>query len=73
MKEKFCHQGQQHLRYNLNKWVKKGTFDILDDISDNVTLVPLTNTLEDVNHGISIVGYCISESNYEKALHLTRE
>ena len=30
-------------------------------------------TLGNVNHAISIVGYWIFDSNYEKALHLTRE
>ena len=41
--------------YNLKKWVKKGTFDILNDISENFTLVKLMETLGNVNHAISIV------------------
>ena len=36
VQDKLCRQGQQHLRYNLKKWVKKGTFDILNDNSENL-------------------------------------
>ena len=46
MKDKLSHKGNQHLRYNLEKLVKKGTFDILNDISENLTLVQLMDTLE---------------------------
>ena len=56
-KEKIRHKGQHHIIYNLKKWVKKGTFDILNDISENFTLVKLMETLGNVNHAISIVGY----------------
>ena len=52
--------------------VEKGTFDILNEISKNVTLVQLMDTLGNVNRGISIVGYWIFHSNYKKALCLTR-
>ena len=57
MKEKLNHKGQQHLRYNPKKWVNKGNFYILNDISEDFTLVHLMDTLENVNHAISIVGY----------------
>ena len=67
------HKGEQHLRYILNKWKNKGYFGILNDISDNVTLVKLINTLVNVNDDISIVGYWIFYSNYKQALCLTRE
>ena len=72
MKYTLRHKGQQHILYNLKKWVK-GYFDILYDISENFTLVQLMNTLGNINHAISIVGYWIFDSNYEKALYLTRE
>ena len=52
---------------------KKGDSDILDEISENVTLVQLMETLVNLNHSISIVGYCMFESRYEKALCLTKE
>ena len=37
-KRKLCHIGEQHLRYNPKKW-KNSAFDILNNISENVTLV----------------------------------
>ena len=57
MKNSFCKKGEQHLICNLNKWVNKGDFDILNDTSYNVTLVQLTDKLLNTNHAISIVGY----------------
>ena len=57
----------------MKNWFNKGAFDILNYISENVTLVQLMETLGNVNHAISIVGYWIFDSNYEKALPLTRE
>ena len=70
-KKKLHHKGEQHLRYNINKW-EKGDFDILNDISENVTLLQLMDTLGNMNHSISIVGYWIFDSDYEKSLCLTR-
>ena len=72
MKDILRHKDKQHLIYDLNKWDKKGTFDILNEISKNVTLVNLIYTLGNVNHDFSIVGYWIFDSTYEKSLHLTR-
>ena len=40
-------------------------FDILNKISENVTLIQLMDSLGNVNHAISIVGHCIFESNYK--------
>ena len=73
LKERLCQIGEKNLRYNLNKWIKKGTFYILNNISENITLVQLMDTLGNVNHAINIVDYCIFDSNYDKELHLTRE
>ena len=73
MRDKLCHKGEHHRIYNLNKWKKKGVFDILNEISENVTLVQLMDNLVNVNHAISIVGYWIFDSNYLKTLHLTRK
>ena len=47
-------------------------FDILNDISENVTLVQLMDSIGNVNHSISIVGHWIFDSNYNKALCLTQ-
>ena len=59
MKEKLRHRGEQNLRYILKKWVKKGTFDILNDIIEYVNFVQLMDTLGNVNNAISISGYYI--------------
>ena len=48
-------------------------FDISTDISEHVTLVQLMDSIVNVNHAISVVGYWIFDSNYEKALVLSRE
>ena len=49
------------------------SFDIFTDTSENVTLVQLMNYLGNANNSISIVGYWIFESNYEKSLVINRE
>ena len=49
------------------------SYDILEDISEHVTLVQLMDYLGNVNHSISVVGYWIFDSNYEIALVLNRE
>ena len=50
-----------------------GSYSILNDISEHVNLVQLMYYLGNINHSISIVGYWIVDSNYKKALLLTRE
>ena len=47
-------------------------YKMLEEISENVTLVQLMYLLGNVNHAISIVGNWIFDSNYEKALVLNR-
>ena len=49
-----------------------GEYKILEDISANVTLVQLMDSLVNVNHAISVVGNWIFDSNYEKSLVLNR-
>ena len=66
-------KGEQNLRYNLTIWKKNDAFDILNDISENVTLVQLMDSLVNMNHATSIVGHWIFDSNYKKALCLTQE
>ena len=60
------------MNYSLVKYKKKGYYDIMIDISENVTLVQLMDSLGNVNHDISVVGYWIFDSNYKKALVLNR-
>ena len=66
-------KGKPKVHYSLRKYKKKGSYDILTDMSDNVTLVQLIYSLGNVNNAISVVGYWIFDSNYEKALVLDRE
>ena len=49
-----------------------GEYEVLEDISVNVTLVQLMDSLGNVNHAISVVGSWIFDSNYEKALVLNK-
>ena len=47
---------QPKVHYNLSKYKKKGSHNILSDISQNVNLVQLIDYLGNVNHAISVVG-----------------
>ena len=60
------------MHYKLIKYKKKGEYKIMENISANVTLVKLMDSLENVNHAINIVGNWIFDSNLEKALVLNR-
>ena len=59
--------------YRPIKYIKKGSFDTLTDISEHVILLQLMYYLVNVNHATSVVGYWIFDSKYEKALVLSRE
>ena len=50
-----------------------GSFDIITYISEHFNLVKLIYSLGNVNHAISVVGYCIFDLNYERALVINRE
>ena len=65
--------GGPRMFYSLRKYKKKVFYDILADISEHVTLVQLMDSLGNVNHDISVVGYRIFYSGYEIALVLNRE
>ena len=65
-------KGEQNLRYNMTIWRGKYAFDILNDISENFTLVQLMDSLGNVNHATSIVEHWIFDSKYKKALCLTQ-
>ena len=52
-------KGEHNLGYNLTIWKKKDDFDILNNISENVTLVQLTESQGNVNHAIIIVGHWV--------------
>ena len=73
MKNRRKIKGEQNLQYNLTMWKKNDDFDVLNDISEDVTLVQLMDSIVNVNRAISIVGCWIFDSNYKKALCLTQE
>ena len=50
-----------------------GSYDIMIEISEHVTIVHLMHFSFNVKHEISVVGHWIFESNYEKSLVLNRE
>ena len=62
--------GEARLHYNLIKYKKMREYKILGDISEDVILVQLMDSLGNVNHSISVVGNWIFDSNNEKALVL---
>ena len=59
MKNRSKIKGEQNLRYNLTIWKKNYAFDILNDTSENVTLLQLIDSIGNVNRAISIVGHWI--------------
>ena len=59
--------------YSPREYKKKGSYNILTDISEHVTLFKLMDYLGNVNYDISVVGYWIFQLNYEKELVLNRE
>ena len=65
-------KGEARVHYKLIKYNKKGDYKILEDISANVTLVQLMDSLGNVSHAISVVGSWIFDSNYERALILNK-
>ena len=72
MLNKKRNKGETRVHYKLMKYKKLGEYEILEDISANVTLVQLMDSLGNVNHAISVVGSWIFDSNYERALVLNK-
>ena len=63
LKNQKINVGEARVHYNLIKYKKMRENKILEDISKHVTLVQLMDSLENVNHAISVVGNCIFDSN----------
>ena len=63
-------KGEQKVYYSPRKYKNKGSYDIMIYISEHVNLVQLMDSLGNMNHDISVVGYWIFESNYKRALVL---
>ena len=66
-------KGEPKVHYKLSKTKKKDSYDILIDIIKNITLVKLMDSLVNVEHSISVLGYWIFDSNYKRALVLNKE
>ena len=66
LKNKKTIKGEPTVYYSLRKYKKNGYYDILDDISEHVTLVQVMDSLGNVNHAISVIEYWIFDSNYKK-------
>ena len=47
---------EPRIYYSQRRYKRMGSYDILTDISEQVTLVQLINSLVNVNHAISVVG-----------------
>ena len=73
MQNKKINTGETRVHYSLIKYKKKGEYEILENISANVTLFQLMDSLGNVNHAISVVGSWILDSNYERSLVLNKE
>ena len=56
LKEENKIKGEPKFHYILRKYKKKGSYDILKDMGENVTLVQLMDSLGNVNLDISVVG-----------------
>ena len=73
LKNKKRNVGEARVHYNLIKYKNMREYKILEDISANVTLVQLMDSLGNVNHAISVVGNWIFDPNDEKSLVPNRE
>ena len=70
MTDEAIKKGYQCLCYKLEQWKKTGTFDILNNISEYLTLVQLMDSLDNVNHAVSVVGEWVFYSSYKKSFLL---
>ena len=64
-------QREPKVYYSLRKYKKKDSYDILTDISEHFSLVHM-DYLGNLNCAISVVGYWMFDSNYERPLVLNR-
>ena len=70
MKSERIITGELRVYYSLRKYKKKGYYDIMIYISEHVILVQLMDSLGNLNHDISVVGYWILVSNLKQHLYL---
>ena len=55
MFDKERNKDEQHLSYILEQWKKIVSFGIMNNISENITLVQLIDSLFNVDHEVSVV------------------
>ena len=72
LKNNKINEDEARVHYKLIKYMKKGLYKILEEISKCFTLVQFMDSLGNVNHAISVVGKWIFESNNKKAVVLNR-
>ena len=72
MKKNKRNKGEVRVHYKLIKYKNMGDFKILEDISANVTLVQLMDSIGNVNHAFCVVGNWIFDSNHERSLVLNK-
>ena len=61
--------GYHRLCYYIKQWKIKGNLDIINDISEHVTLVQLMDRIGNMNHSVIIAFNCMFDSNCENKLH----
>ena len=59
-------KGEPRVYYSLSRYKKMGSYNIMTDISEYVTLVKFIDSLDNVNNAISVVGCWIFDLNYKK-------
>ena len=64
LKDKGEIKGEPRVYYSLRLYKNMGSYNILTDISEHVTLVQLIDSLGNSNHTIGVVGYWIFYSNH---------
>ena len=64
---------EQHHNYKMVQWKKTVEFDILNDISDHVTLVQLIDTDGNVHHSVNINRCSLYKYNDKRALTLIKK
>ena len=56
MLEKERNFGEKRLHYKLKTWKIMGTFDIMNNISEYISLVQVIDSFDNANHSVSVVG-----------------
>ena len=66
-------KGEPIVYYSRSKYKKKGSYDIMTDISEHVNLVKIMDSLGNMNHTMSVFVYWIFDSNHERELVINIE